>query len=74
MTEKNLAYRGLKSWTLRLVLLGYFTGTYIFIMTDKLTGSEWVTGVLGLLATYVLKESAAKASEAYRDKPVEPGG
>ncbi len=65
---KNLDYRGAKSLTFRLVLLGFLTGTGL-LMIDKLSGAEWVTGVLGLIVTYVIKEATAKASEAYRDKP-----
>jgi hypothetical protein len=48
--------------------LGFFVGTFIFILTEKLTGSEWITGVLGLLAGYVLRDGITKAAEAYKEK------
>lgn len=63
----NLAYRGHKSTTLHLVLLGFFTGTGL-LLTGHINGGEWVTGVLGLLTGYVLKGGIAAAAEAYRDK------
>jgi len=67
----NLAYRGYKSVTFKLVLLGFITGS-VFLIYGYITGSEWVTGVLGLLAGYVLRDGVSKAAEAYRDKPIEP--
>ncbi len=65
---KNLDYRPCGT-TCRLVLLGFFVGTFIFVLTDKLSGAEWITGVLGLLAGYALRDAVTKAAEAYRDKP-----
>ena len=64
----NLDYRGQKSTTFKLVLLGFTTGTAL-LLWDKITGDQWVVGVLGLLTGYVLKEGVAKVAEAYRDKP-----
>lgn len=63
----NLAYRGGKSTTLNLVLLGFTTGTGL-LLSGHITGSEWITGVLGLLTGYVLRGGIAAAAEAYRDK------
>lgn len=67
----NLAYRGNRSTTLWLVLLGFGTGS-LFLMTGQITGSEWVTGVLGMLSAYVLREGVKAVAEAYRDKGSPP--
>ena len=63
----NLQYRGWNSTTLRLVVIVFFTGTVLLIF-DKINGDQWVTGIIGLVASYVIKESVAKVSEAYRDR------
>jgi len=65
---KNLEYRGTKSSTFQLVLFVFLTATLMLVL-DKVTGSEWVTGAIGLVSGYVLKESITKGAEAYRDKP-----
>ena len=67
---KNLDYRGAKSSTFRIVIFAFIVGTILLVL-DKITGSEWVTGVLGLVGSYVLKESVAKVAEAYRDSPTQ---
>ncbi|KKK74053.1 hypothetical protein LCGC14_2887600 [marine sediment metagenome] len=64
---KNLDYRGWESTTLRLVLLVFFIGT-ILLIADKINGDQWITGIIGIVASYVIKESVSKASEAYRDR------
>jgi len=66
----NLDYRGTKSVTYKLVLLGFATGTAL-LLSGHITGENWVTGVLGLLTGYVVRDAAAKIAEAYRDKPAE---
>jgi hypothetical protein len=63
----NLHYRGTKSTTYKLVLLSFLTGTGLLLHGD-ITGGEWVTGVLGLVAGYVARDIGAKSAEAYRDK------
>ena len=73
MTVNNLEYRGTKSLTYKLVLLGFLTGTALLLF-GEISGGQWVTGVLGLIGTYVVKEAASKASEAYRDRPMNNGG
>ena len=63
----NITYRGTDSTTYRMVLLAFFTATLMLTM-DKISGDAWVTGALGLVATYVAKQIGVAASEAYRDK------
>ena len=67
----NLDYKGRKSTTFQLVLLGFITGTalIIFVFID---GNQWVTGVLGLLTGYVMRDAVKSAAEAYRDKGIQP--
>ena len=69
--SKNLDHRSCGT-TCRIVLLGFIVGTIIFIATEKLTGGEWITGVLGLLAGYVFRDGVTKAAEAYRDSKQPP--
>jgi hypothetical protein len=63
----NLEYHGHNSTTLKLVLLGFLTGTAL-VLSGHISGSEWVAGVLGLLAGYVVQGGVKAAAEAYRDK------
>lgn len=65
----SLDYRGQESTTYQLVLLGFLTATGL-VIAGIITGSEWVTGALGLLTAYVLKQVGTSVAEAYRDKPV----
>lgn len=67
---KNVEYRGWRSVTVGLVLMGFITGTLIFVFSNKLSGDEWVTGVLGLLAGYIVRDGLTKAAEVYRDRRV----
>jgi hypothetical protein len=67
----NVSYRGFKSVTFFLVMLGYLTGTWL-VWIGTITGTEWVNSVLGLLAGYVIRDGVSKAAEAYRDKPNTP--
>lgn len=69
----NLDYKGAKSTTFQLVLLGFVTGTGL-IIAGYIDGNQWVTGVLGLLSGYVLRDAVKSASEAYRDKGSPPAG
>lgn len=70
---KQLEYRGMKSSTFKLVLFVFVVGTLMLVL-GKISGSEWVTGVIGLVASYVIKDSVASMSEAYRDSKVPPPG
>lgn len=63
----NLTYRSSGS-TFKLVLLVFLSGTGLLI-GGYITGSEWTTGVVGLVIGYVVRDVGAKAAEAYRDKP-----
>ena len=62
--RSNLEYRGHNSSTFRLVLFCFLTGTAL-LLVGKITGGDWVTGVIGLVSAYVIKESIAKGAEAY---------
>lgn len=64
----NLTYQGSQSTTYRLVLLAFLTATAMLGL-GKISGSEWVSGALGLVSAYVVRELGAGAAEAYRDKP-----
>lgn len=68
---KQLRYRGIKSSVFQLVFFAFVTATLMLVL-DKITGSEWVTGALGLVSGYALKESISKMSEAYRDSRQPP--
>lgn len=68
---RQLDYRGTKSSTFKLVLFAFVTGTLMLVL-EKISGSEWVTGVLGLVASYVVKDSVASMAEAYRDAKTPP--
>lgn len=57
-----LTYRGNKSTTYQLVLLSLLLGT-LLVLLGKLTGGEWTTGVLGLVAAYVVRDLGARAAE-----------
>jgi len=65
---KNLDYRGTKSSTFQIVLFAFLVATLMLVL-GKITGSEWVTGALGMVSAYALKEGIAKCAEAYRDSP-----
>jgi len=65
---KNLEYRGTKSSTFQLVLFAFLMATLMLVL-NKITGSEWVTGALGMVGAYALKEGVTKCAEAYRDSP-----
>ena len=67
----NLQYKGRKSTTFQLVLLGFVTGTALIVF-GYIDGNQWVTGVLGLLTGYVMRDAVKSAAEAYRDKGVPP--
>lgn len=64
---RNLDYRGHRSTTLHVVLLVFATGTGL-LLSGHLEAEQWVTGVLGLVSAYVLRDAAAKVAEAYRDR------
>lgn len=59
----------MRSVTFRLVLLVFLTGTGL-LLSSHINSDQWVNGVLGLVAAYVVRDAAAKAAEAYRDKKV----
>ena len=67
----NLDYKGSKSTTFQLVLLGFVTGTALIVF-GYIDGNQWVTGVLGLLTGYVMRDAVKSFSEAYRDKGTQP--
>lgn len=68
---RNLDYRGTQSTTFKLVLLCFLTGTALLV-GGYISGSEWVTGIIGLVSGFVLRDGVAKAAEAYRDKGAQP--
>jgi hypothetical protein len=63
---KQINYRGWKSTTLQLVLLSFLIGT-LMLLLGKIDGSQWVGSVFALIATYSLRDIAAKGIEVYRD-------
>lgn len=65
---KNLDYRGTKSATFQLVLLVFLIATLLLIL-GYINENNWTLGALGLVSGYVVRDAAAKASEAYRDSP-----
>lgn len=62
--RSNLEYRGHNSSTFRLVLFCFVVGTALLLF-GKISGGDWVTGVIGLVSAYVVKEAVAKGAEAY---------
>lgn len=64
----NLEYRGARGTTFQLVLLAFLVGTLMLVL-GHIDGAQWTTGVIGLVSAYVVRDAAAKAAEAYRDKP-----
>lgn len=67
---RNVEYRMFGA-TMRLVIFVFIVATALIVI-DKLTGSEWVTLTMGLVGGWVLRDGAAKASEAYRDTKMPP--
>lgn len=65
-SPKQLDYRGWKSTTLQLVLLAFLTGTLMLVL-GKIDSTQWTGSVFALVATYALRDTAAKGIEMYRD-------
>ena len=57
-------YRGVKSTTFMLVLMGFWTGT-ILLVFGYISDRIWETSVLGLLSGYVIRAAIGSAAEAY---------
>lgn len=68
------SYRGAKSTTFILVLMGFWTGTTLLV-TGFITAPIWETSVLGLLSGYIIRQAIGSAAEAYvaTKAPITPG-
>lgn len=62
--RSNLCYRGFKSTTFALVMMGFWTGTGL-LLANMITAQIWETSVLGLLSGYVARAAISSAAEAY---------
>lgn len=72
MDMKQLDYRGWRSTTLQLVLMVLVIGTAL-VWFGKISSDNWTTGVLGLVAAYVLRDVASKGIEAAQAIKSPPG-
>lgn len=60
----SITYRGWRSITAQLVLLGFLTGTGLLV-GGYIEASTWASEVLALLSGYIIRDFANKAAEAY---------
>lgn len=58
------AYRGFKSTTFILVMMGFWTGTALLV-AELITAQIWETSVLGLITLYIGRAAISSAAEAY---------
>jgi len=65
----NLSYKGYRSVTFSLVLLGFVTGTTLLVC-QYITETTWRDAVLGLLSGYVIRDGISKVAEAYMMKKI----
>jgi len=64
---KNLDYRGDNSLTYRIVRNVFIVGTILLVL-DYIKSNDWVTGIIGLVTAWVVKDGVTKAAEVYREK------
>lgn len=65
----NITYKGFRSVTFNLVLLGYVTGTALLVF-GFITPEIWETGVLGMLTGYIIRDGVSKIAEVYYQKKI----
>ena len=66
----NLTYKGWRSITLQLVIMGFFTGTAL-LLGGYIGEVTWKDAVLGMLAGYIVRDGVSKVAEAYLTKKID---
>lgn len=56
-------YRGVSGTKFKLVTAVLVIGT-VMLIVGKLTGDQWVTGVIGLVGSYILGDVGGRFAEA----------
>lgn len=56
-------YRGARGTKFKLVVAVLVVGT-VMLVIGKLTGDQWITGVIGLVGSYILGDVGGRFAEA----------